>query len=167
MYSPSVNLAYGNVLNKYNPIFTDMIDKLETAGIYTSALGDRTVANPAYQYVATYKNAAGTIGAVALDVICDAISRAILEGYRDGFSQGILTKDGASNVSFGLDPVDATLCVGTNLSSVKDVNKALVALAAEITTLKTALGSVLANPQLGLTPQAVINPINTNKLTLE
>lgn len=169
LYGTVVNTAYGNTGNLVNPIFKDIVDNLETGGIYTSALGIRTSANPAYEYVVTFKNANNVSNkAVALDVISDSISRAVLKGYRDGFTQGLIARDAASNINFSLiDPTDIALCVGTPLGMATDVNKALVALAAEITMLKTSLGTLMSNPQFGLTPLATINPINANKLSLE
>lgn len=170
-YGTLVNTEYGNTGNLANPVFKDIIDNLEAGGIYTSALGIRTTSadNPALPYVATFKNVDGNDNkAVALDVISDAISRAIIKGYRDGFTQASLPKDGASSISFSLiDPADVTLAQGTPLVMAKDVNKALVALAAEVTALKTALATLVGNPQFGMTPIAAINPINANKLSLE
>lgn len=166
-YSDSVNTTYGNTGDSLNPVFRDIIVLLEEAKLYMSALGDRTSLNPAAPYIELYNNPTSKDNkGVALDVISDAISRAILKGYRDGFAQANVSKDGASNISFSALASDKFTTLGTDISNSTDVHQAIIMLCAEITALKTLLASIVGNSALGTTPLATNVPNVISKLNL-
>lgn len=147
-----VNVSYGNVGNLENPVFLQALSILEKSGLLSS---DLLPGSPARPYplqggIDTFKNPSGG-PAIALEVIVDAVSRAILKGYQDGFSQGVgaasIKSDGASNINFKIEDEnvlteDLTKIFTSDGNVVENVHEAIVKLGLEIAQIKTGLQSL-------------------------
>lgn len=147
-----VDTRYWGLGTNKNPIFKAAVDALIDAKLYTSALYDPT--SEALIHIQSYTNGNGTTSAaVALDVIVDAVTRAVLKGLRDGFTQDDIPKDAATNINFS-----STIGAGTlNIPACKNVREAIDTLAIEVTAIKTML-STLSSGSFLITP----NPASTS-----
>ena len=161
--STSVNLSYGNGANAHNPVFQDIIERLINSGLYNSNLtpGSTARIGDLTNNIQNYANADGLPNtAIALEVLSDCISRAILYGFQKGFEQGTLKHDSASVIQFKTDTLTEDLSLlGLNLSSTTNVHEAIVNLGQELAIIKTSLAS------LGyvIPPQPVIkDPVSLN-----
>lgn len=136
-----INTLYGNSGNIPNPVFKDIISKLIDADLYTDAFSpdNISVENTARNFLSNYKNADGTVNAVPIEVLVDVVSRAIIQGYKSGFTQGLLSIDGSSGIGFQLLPNEAATTNQTNIAACTNSHEAFVLLASEITAIKTAL----------------------------
>ena len=164
-----INTRFGNAGNSHNPVFEDVIGDLITAGLYTSALefvptntgdasADKQIDKIKKESVFNFKNPDGDIGSVSLDVLVHAITKNVIKGFRDGFTQLGISKDGASNVSYSINEAELALVSNIGLKTALDVNQALFVLAQEIAVLKRAVNNQVPNG-------AAINP-NLRKLDL-
>ena len=101
-----VNSNFGNSLNYNNPVFKEIISNLISSGLFNDNLAIGSQARiPGDSSIQIYNNLADSPEnvnrAIALEVIVDSISRAILKGYQEGFVQGASTTfDGASNIGY-------------------------------------------------------------------
>lgn len=157
-----VNTNYGNSLNYNNPIFKNIISNLISSGLFGENLANGSdarlgILNPETNTleggIQTYTNVNGDPStAIALEVIVDCISRAIIKGYQEGFSQ-VIPSDGSSNINFKEDVLEMPFTIGLDLQSSKNVHEAILVLAREISQIKIALASLGCNlpPQLNLT----------------
>lgn len=158
-----INTRFGNAGNTHNPVFEDVIGDLITSGLYTSELEFKTTGNADIdkikkESVFNFKNPDGDIGSVSLDVLVHAITKNVIKGFRDGFTQLGISKDGASNVSYSINEAELALVSNIGLKTALDVNQALFVLAQEIAVLKRAVNNQVPNG-------AAINP-NLRKLDL-
>lgn len=170
--SKNINSNYGNFGNIHNPVFEDAISILIDRGLLTNDLDPntsiaRTFVDPNTKIpnnIQNYKNAEGQPSkAIGVEVMVDAILKAILLGYKNGFKQGIVEKDAATNINFKTqalleDPILLTL----NLNQTKNVHEAIVLLALEINQIKAGLTSLGVN-----IPNSVVIPSTANELTLD
>lgn len=142
----SVNLSYGNGANAHNPVFQDIIERLINSGLYNSNLtpGSTARIGDPDNNIQNYKNADGfENSAIALEVISDCISRAILYGFQKGFEQGTLKHDSASIVQFKTDSfTEDQFLNGLNLSKATNTHEAIVNLGRELAMVKTSLASL-------------------------
>lgn len=146
MFAEAINTSYGNTGNSENPVFLKALSILESSELLSEYLvpGSPARTFPLPGGIDIYKNPSGG-PAIALEVIVDAISRAILKGYQDGFTQGALSikSDGASNINFKIeDDVQLTEDPTKLLIDSGNVHEAIVKLGLEIAQIKTALQSL-------------------------
>lgn len=134
----NVNSNYGNVLNACNPIFEDIISRLISSNLYTSAIAPGSPAR--LNGVQICKNGTGNpLMAVPLESIVDCISRAIVAGYLKGFEQKGLKSDGATNIGFSLSDKDPKPFTNISLGSAENVHDAIVSLGIELNAVKASL----------------------------
>lgn len=142
----SVNLFYGNGANAHNPVFKDIVERLISSGLFNSNLtpGSTARVGDVENNIQNYKNADGEDNrAIALEVISDCISRAILYGFQKGFEQGNVKYDSASIVQFKTDTkTEDVSLTGLNLSNAVNVHDAIVNLGQELAIVKTSLASL-------------------------
>ena len=92
--------------------------------------------------IQTFNNLNDTANtAIALEVIVDCISRAILKGYQEGFDQA-LKSDGASNIGYIESKSEKIANSGLVLNTATNVHEALNILAREIVVIKSSLASL-------------------------
>lgn len=113
-----------------NPVFTRIISDLIDSQLYTSNLSSL---HPSKEEILQYKSQ-DNVEASALDVIADSISREIIKGFKEGFSD---IQDGASNVNYS--SINATAAPLTSMGTVDNVNDAISCLTAEVQLLKSIL----------------------------
>lgn len=159
--SETINSDYGNFNNMFNPVLKDILDNLNELGM----LDDLEVArNSEEASIKTYKNLVGG-KAAALEIIIDCISRGLMKSYRDGFVQGILSSDGASNISFKTTPLENLALAGAiEFTTTDNTHQAIYQLAQEIALIKNGLKG------LGVTIPPVppsVPPISPTKITLK
>lgn len=159
--SETINSDYGNVNNMFNPVLKDILDNLNELGL----LDDLEVArNSEEASIKTYKNLVDG-KAAALEIIVDCISRGLMKSYRDGFVQGQLSSDGASNVSFKTTPLENLALVGSiEFTTTDNTHQAIYQLAQEIALIKNSVKG------LGIVLPPVppsIPPIGPTKITLK
>lgn len=161
--SETINSDYGNFNNMYNPILKDILDNLGEFGF----LDNLSIArNDTSGSIKTYKNLEGTQNkSAALEIIIDCISRGLMKSYRDGFVQGSLQSDGASNISFKANSAENIALVGAiDFTTTDNAHQAIYQLAQEIALIKNGLKT------LGVTIPPVIPstlPIPPLKITLK
>lgn len=159
--SETINSDYGNFNNMFNPVLKDILDNLDELGL----LDDLEVArNSEEASIKTYDNLVGG-KAAALEIIIDCISRGLMKSYRDGFVQGILSSDGASNISFKTTPLENLALAGAiEFTATDNTHQAIYQLAQEISLIKNGLKSVgIVLPPV---PPS-IPPISPTKITLK
>lgn len=122
-----------------NPVYKEVITNLVDSGLYTSALATGPAVNPAFDgNILQYTNGLNVPNAaVPLEVLVDAVTKAVLKGYRDGFAGSI---DSAVNINF------TNTSLNPNLVDSDNLHNAVVKLANEVNLLRTALES-LVGPQ--------------------
>lgn len=150
-----VNNNYGNVLNVCNPIFKDIISRLISTGLYTSAIAPGSPSRlPGEGSIQICKNGTNTpLMAVPLEAIVDCISRAIISGYLKGFEQNGLKSDGATNIGFTLSDKDPKPFTNISLGAAENVHDAIVSLGIELNAVKASL----AQPPLPFTKNTSVN----------
>lgn len=160
MIAETIN-AQNNPSNIPNPVFLQALQILESSGLLNENL---VLGSPARTTggIQIYDSPSGVPkSSVALETIVDAISRAILIGFQQGFSQGVLQNDGASLVKFEVNPLtESPGLLLTGLPATSNVHESLVLLGQEINAIKTTLASLAAV----IPPQI---PIPTIPLVLE
>lgn len=145
-----VNDVYGNVLNLCNPIFKDIMTRLISSGLYTSAVAPGSPArngfpdpeNPLKKVgsIQICKNATGAENmSVPLEALVDCISRAVVAGYIKGFEQKGLPSDGATNIGFSLSPFDPPAFTNISLGAAENVHEAIISLGVELNGVKAFL----------------------------
>ncbi len=143
-----------------NPVFSDIIQGLMDAGLYTSYLSDPN--SPALTgdgSILSYANGNGNEkSAVALDVIVDVISRSILKNLKNGF-------DGTANTAANINFTTVVPNLSVNINSCTNVSEALVLLANEIAAIKVTLqtvtqGSFQSAALIPVSPSTAIELIN-------
>lgn len=136
-----VNNNYGNVLNVCNPIFKDIISRLISTDLYTSAIAPGSPSRlPGEGSIQICKNGTNTpLMAVPLEAIVDCISRAVVAGYIKGFKQNSLKTDGATNIGFSLSKNDPEVFTNISLGSAENVHDAIVSLGIELNAVKASL----------------------------
>ena len=161
-----VNTNYGNSLNYNNPIFKDIISNLISSGLFNDNLAIGSDARLGVLNentgnlegsIQTFNNLNDTQNtAIALEVIVDSISRAILKAYQEGFDQA-LKSDGASNIGYSETSSETNANVGLSLNTATNVHEALNILAREIVVIKSSLASlgyVIPPQAVTLSPKA-------------
>lgn len=154
-----VNDVYGNVLNSCNPIFKDIMSRLISSGLYTSAVAPGSPARLSPNgSIQICKNATGAENmSVPLEALVDCISRAVVAGYIKGFEQAGLPSDGATNIGFSLSPFDPPAFTNISLGVAGNVHEAIVSLGIELNGVK----AFLQQPALPFTKNpSVIIPDN-------
>ena len=139
--SEYINAHYGNGTNIPNPIFKQAISLLIDSGLYSDYLDPENLNNVGRESLAKYNNVSGNKNAIPLEVLVDMISRAIMIGYRDGFSQAGLPIDGASGIGF--TPLEATAFTNLDIIQTTNVHEAIILLAGEINAIKMAIQAVV------------------------
>lgn len=121
-----------------NPVYSDCIENLIEAGLYSEMLEDGDAVNPAIPgNILQYENGLGIPkSAVPLEVLVDSITKAILSNLKDGFSGSI---DSAVNINFKNTSTNPNL-------NVDNVHSAIVRLGNEVALLRTTLTSLLGEP---------------------
>lgn len=126
--------------NAKNPVYGDIIKNLVSSGLYSDFLapGSKAVDSTVEGNILQYKNGASVENtAVALEVLADGISKAILKQLRDGFAGSF---DSAINVN-----LSASDCVNASISADNNVHAALIKLANEVSILHTTVATVLTS----------------------
>jgi hypothetical protein len=164
MIAEAIN-SQNNISNIPNPVFLQALQILESSGLLNENLA---IGSPARKLdvasggIQEYSSPNGTpTASVALETIVDAISRAVLIGFQQGFSQGVLQSDGCANISFVVNPATELLLLNqVGLPATTNVHEALIVLGQELNLIKNGLSSlgVVIPPQI---------PIPTVPLILE
>lgn len=144
-----------------NPVFQDIIGGLIDSKLYTSALYSPD--SPALRgdgSILSYTNGDGVPKqAVALDVIVDVISRAILKNLQNGFDS---TANTAANINYTYIGAPN---ISVNLAACANVSEAINLLGAELQIIKTTLqgltqGTFQSIATLPPVPSTLIEKIN-------
>jgi len=150
-----------NVVRRYydykapiNPVYSETINNLINAGLYTSALESSKAVDPETAgNILQYNNGKDTPKkAVALEVIVDSITKGLLVGLRDGLTGSV---DSAVNIDF------KNTSKNTNLDNVDNIHSAIITLANEIQLIRTTLASLIVEPAY----TTALKTINTPTIT--
>lgn len=146
-----INSEYGNVGNFQNPILENILKNLDELGMLQYMENARYPKDPNGNSLDEYSikkfenlNGSGN-SASALELMIDAISRGILKGLQEGFTQTIpgvsipIDSDGSSNISFESSIPENLLLQKVNLSTCTNTHEAIVLLAQELNQIKLGL----------------------------
>ena len=135
-----INNEYGNILDAYNPILKNALELFEEAGLLDYLSDARTHKNDPDTSIKTFKDISGNPNEAApLEIFVDALTRVILKSYQEGFTQGVLKSDGASNIGFKTQIPEDLELLKVDMKLTTNVHEALIILAKEINQIKVGL----------------------------
>lgn len=146
-----INSEYGNVGNFQNPILENILKNLDELGLLQYMENARYPKDPNGNSLDEYSikkydnlNGSGN-SASALEIMIDAISRGILKGLQEGFTQNIpgvlvpIDSDGSSNIGFKSSIQENALLQKVNLSTCTNTHEAILVLAQELNLIKLGI----------------------------
>lgn len=140
-----------------NPVYKDIITNFVNSELYTSALDVGPAVTPSVKgNILTCKNGAGVPNsAIALEVIADGISSAILKQLRDGLNGSV---DTALNID-----LETKTSTNTVINTEDNVHSALIKLSNEVAALHKAITTAftsLGQAQIAATMETEITVAN-------
>lgn len=135
-----INNEYGNILDAYNPILKNALELFEESGLLDYIPEARKHKNDPDTSIKTFKDISGNPNEAApLEIFVDALTRVILKSYQEGFTQGVLKSDGASNIGFKTQIPEDLELLKVDMKLTTNVHEALIILAKEINQIKVGL----------------------------
>ncbi len=135
-----INNEYGNILDAYNPILKNALELFEESGLLDYIPEARKHKNDPDTSIKTFKDINGNPNEAApLEIFVDALTRVILKSYQEGFTQGVLKSDGASNIGFKTQIPEDLELLKVDMKLTTNVHEALIILAKEINQIKVGL----------------------------
>lgn len=135
-----INNEYGNILDAYNPVLKNALELFEESGLLDYLSEARKHREPTDTSIKTFKDINGNPNEAApLEIFVDVLTRTILKSYQEGFTQGVLTSDGASNIGFKTQIPEDLELLKVDMKLTTNVHEALIILAKEINQIKVGL----------------------------
>ncbi len=135
-----INNEYGNILDAYNPILKNALELFEESGLLDYIPEARKHKNDPDTSIKTFKDINGNPNEAApLEIFVDILTRTILKSYQEGFTQGLLNSDGASNIGFKTQIPEDLELLKVDMKLTTNVHEALIILAKEINQIKVGL----------------------------
>lgn len=135
-----INNDYGNILDAYNPVLKNALELFEESGLLEYMSKARKPKEHPETSIKTFKDINGNPNEAApLEIFVDILTRIILKSYQEGFTQGLLNSDGASNIGFKTQIPEDLELLKVDMKLTTNVHEALIILAKEINQIKVGL----------------------------